>query len=180
MENWFYNGWQPLAHTALVGLLAYIGLIALLRISGRRTLSKMNAFDFSVTVALGSTLASALLNRNVVLAQALVAFALLIGAQFVVTWLSVRVAWVQKAITGEPALLVYRGALLTDALRKARVTHAEVLAAGRASGCANLSDISALVLETDGSFSVISGVAPHTDIGMAPGNPNSQASGAGT
>jgi uncharacterized membrane protein YcaP (DUF421 family) len=69
----------------LVGFLAYVGVVFLLRLSGRRTLSKMNAFDLIVTVALGSTLATILLDRELPLAEGMLAFALLIGLQFVVT-----------------------------------------------------------------------------------------------
>ena len=74
----------------IVGTLAYAALILLLRASGNRTLSKMNAFDFVVTVALGSTLATMLLSADVALAEGVVALALLIGLQFVITWLSAR------------------------------------------------------------------------------------------
>ena len=104
----FYN-WQPLLRTLVVGVLAYINLIILLRISGRRTLSKMNASDLVVTVTLGSTFATILLNRNVSLAQGTLALALLIGLQYLVTWSSVRASWVKRLITGEPALLFYQG-----------------------------------------------------------------------
>ena len=45
----------------IVGTLPYVALVALLCTSGNRTLSTMNAFDFVVTVALGSTLATILL-----------------------------------------------------------------------------------------------------------------------
>ncbi|HBM44306.1 MAG TPA: DUF421 domain-containing protein, partial [Halomonas sp.] len=61
MEMVFFSGWESLARTLVVGLLAYTVLIVFLRISGNRTLSKMNAFDLIVTVALGSTLATVLL-----------------------------------------------------------------------------------------------------------------------
>ena len=82
----FFDNWQPLLRMLVVGVLAYINLIVLLRISGRRTLSKMNAFDLVVTVALGSTFATILLNKNVSLAQGTLALALLIGLQYLVTW----------------------------------------------------------------------------------------------
>lgn len=49
----------------MVGVLADISLVLLLRLSGRQMLSKMNAFDLVVTVALGSTFATILLNRDV-------------------------------------------------------------------------------------------------------------------
>ena len=68
MEPLFLDNWQTLLRTLIVGVSAYVSLVLLLRISGRRTLSKMNAFDMVVTVALGSTLATILLNRDVALA----------------------------------------------------------------------------------------------------------------
>ncbi len=155
MEQFFFSGWSALFRTLAVGLLAYASLVVLLRVSGRRTLSKMNAFDLVVTVALGSTLATVLLNKEVSLAQGVVAFALLIGVQFAVTWSSVRLRWVRRLVTGEPALLLYQGAFLPTALRSARVTEDEVRAAVRSAGLAELDKVRAVVLETDGSFSVV-------------------------
>ncbi|MFP4281309.1 MAG: DUF421 domain-containing protein [Verrucomicrobiota bacterium] len=144
-----------LGRTLLIGVFAYAALVLFLRISGRRTLSKMNAFDFVVTVALGSTLATVLLSKSVPLADGLLAFGLLIGLQFLVTWTSVRLQWVQRIVTGEPIMLLFRGACLPQALRKARVTENEVRAAVRSAGLARLEEVDAVILETDGSFSVI-------------------------
>jgi uncharacterized membrane protein YcaP (DUF421 family) len=150
----FDNGWV-LLRTLTIGVLAYTSLIILLRVTGKRTLSKMNAFDFVVTVALGSTLATVLLSREVTLAQGVIALALLIGLQLIITWLSVRVRWVRRLVTGEPSLLLYRGEFLDEALKRARVTRDEVRAAVRGSGLATLDQAEAVVLETDGSFSVV-------------------------
>jgi uncharacterized membrane protein YcaP (DUF421 family) len=155
MEQLFFSGWGSLLHTLVVGVMAYIALVFLLRVSGKRTLSKMNAFDFIVTVALGSTLANVLLNKDVALAQGVLAFALLIGLQFLVTWASVRTSWVKRFVTGEPRMLLYRGEYLPSALRIARVTKDEVKAAVRAAGLPAFRDAEAVVLETDGSLSVV-------------------------
>ena len=62
----------------------------LVRVSSKRTLTRMNAFDLVVTVALGPTLTIVLLTKSVALADGLVAFALLILLQYGLTWLSVR------------------------------------------------------------------------------------------
>lgn len=155
MEGMLFQGWTILLRTLVVGALAYVSLVVVLRVSGRRTLSKMNAFDLVVTVALGSTLATILLSRDVALAEGVVALALLVGLQYVITWSSVRTRWIRRLVTGEPILLLYRGEFLPDALRKARVTHDEVRAAVRSAGLAAMEDVQAVVLETDGSFSVI-------------------------
>jgi uncharacterized membrane protein YcaP (DUF421 family) len=152
----FVSSWFVLARTAIVGGLAYVALLAFLRLSGKRTLSKMNAFDLVVTVALGSTLATIILDAGVALAQGVIALCLLIVLQFAITWSSVRWPWVRHLVTGEPSLLFHRGQYLPGALRRARVTEEEVRAAVRGDGHTTLAEVEAVVLETDGSFSVLS------------------------
>jgi uncharacterized membrane protein YcaP (DUF421 family) len=151
----FFDGWAGLGRVLIVGVLAYAGLVLFLRVSGKRTLSKMNAFDLVVTVALGSTLATILLSRDVALAEGLLAFALLIALQFVIAWLSVRFTAVDQLVKSEPALLLYRGEILSNALRRERVTEGEVRAAVREQGFGTLAALEAVVLETDGTFSVV-------------------------
>lgn len=55
MPDWIFAGWEPPLRTIVVGIASYLGLVLVLRVSGKRTLSQLNAFDFVVTVALGST-----------------------------------------------------------------------------------------------------------------------------
>lgn len=155
----FFNSWYALVRVVVVGILAYAGLVLMLRVSGKRTLAKMNAFDLVVTVALGSTLATVLLSKDVALAEGLLAFATLIALQFAVASLSVRSKTAQQAVKSEPALLLFQGWYLDEALRRERVTREEVRAAVRAAGMSSLADATAVVLETDGSFSVVRGAA---------------------
>lgn len=154
-QDMLFQNWSGIGRTVLVGVLAYTGLIALLRISGKRTLTKLNAFDFVVTVALGSTLATILLSSEVALAEGLVAFAVLIGLQFLVTWTSVRVPFVRRMVRSEPSLLVRNGELLRDAMRRQRVTEDEIRSAIRSAGIEDPAEAGAVVLEADGELSVI-------------------------
>lgn len=151
----FFNSWSTLGRTAIVGVLAYLALVVLLRISGKRTLSKMNAFDLVVTVALGSTLATIVLSKDVALADGVLALAVLVGMQFVIASLSVCSPAVNSLVKSEPRLLLYQGRCLPGALHAERVVEAEVLAAVRSQGIAALNAVEAVVLETDGSFSVV-------------------------
>ncbi len=155
MTYFWFNGWEALLRILLVGIFAYIALVACLRVSGKRTLAKMNAFDFIVTVALGSTLATVLLSKDIALAEGLLAFVLLIGLQFVVAWLSVRSSWVESLVKSEPTLLLYHGQFLQPAMQRERVSQVEITAAVRQQGVANPAEVAAVVLETDGTFSVI-------------------------
>jgi uncharacterized membrane protein YcaP (DUF421 family) len=149
------ESWADVSRVVLVGVLAYVGLVVLLRLSGKRTLSKMNAFDFVVTVAFGSALATVLLSKSATVADAVTAFALLVLLQFLVTWSSVRGRWVKRLVTGEPRLLFRRGEFLYEAMKLERVTADEVRAAVRSDGVLRMADIEAVVMETDGSFSVV-------------------------
>ena len=158
-----FSTWYNLAHVVVVGVCAYVGLIGLLRLTGKRTLSKMNAFDLIVTVALGSTLASALLSKDVALAEALLAFVVLCALQFAVAYTSIRSKWFESLVKSDPTLVVYQGRTLVSAMRRERVTEEEIHAVVRASGVADFGSVQAVVLETDGSFSVIC-ATPGTEI----------------
>ena len=151
----FFSDWASLGRVIVTGVVAYASLLLLLRISGKRTLAKMNAFDFVVTVALGSTLASMLLSKDTTIADGVMALAVLIGCQFVVAWAQVRSSWVRRTVKSEPALLFYRGEWLPDAMVKERVTRDELLAAMRSEGALSEQHVAAVVLETDGSVSVV-------------------------
>lgn len=158
-----FNDFSVLLETLMVGSLAYVGIIVLLRISGKRTLSKWNSFDFVVTIAFGSILASTMLSSKTSLAQGLVGFALLVALQAALTWVAARSAVVQKLIKAEPTLLLYQGKLRPKILTKERVAEGEILAALRSSGIASVRDAAAVVLETDGSFSVIKELGSSSD-----------------
>ena len=151
----FFGTWDSLERILVIGPLAYLGLLVMLRLSGKRTLSKMNIFDFVVTISLGSTLASALLSKDVSLAAAVCSFGVLIGLQFLISWLSVRSETVSRLVKAEPALLYHRGVFLHTAMRRERVVEAEIRAAVRSQGIAVMTQAEAVVLETDGSFTVL-------------------------
>lgn len=155
MDKIFFDSWESIVRTLVIGVLAYVLLVVLLRVSGKRTLSKMNAFDFIVTVALGSTLATVILSKDVALADGVLAFTLLVGLQYVITYLSARSSKVSKLVKSSPALLVYRGKMLEIAMKKERISKDEIFAIVRERGFSDLEKIDAVVLETDGSLTVI-------------------------
>ena len=153
-----FSDLNPFIETTITGIIAYVAIIIMLRISGKRTLAKWNSFDFVVTIALGSVLASSLLSTKDTFGKAILGFTLLILFQFAITWVAVRSSWVQKLIKAEPALLLYRGKMQRDIMKRERIAEGEILAALRASGISAVEDADAVVLETDGSFSVIKNI----------------------
>lgn len=152
---WFDN-WSDIGRVLLVGSAAYAILVLVLRLSGKRTLSQLNAFDFVVTVAFGSTLATILLSSEVSWAEGAFALGLLAGLQYVVAFVSSRWPGSRETITSSPVLLLSEGKIKESELKKNRLTESELLQAVRMQGNGDLSQVAAIVLETNGKLSIIS------------------------
>lgn len=161
----FFNGWSGPLRVLVLGTLSYVALVLVLRVSGKRALSKMNAFDLIVTVALGSALATMTLSKSVALIEGVTAIVLLVTLQYVVTWLSVRSERIQSLVKARPALLMHHGTFMRNVMLAERISQEEVLSAIRSSGLRHAEDCT-VILETDGSLSVIA-------VGESSGAPSS-------
>lgn len=150
------DGWADIARVLLIGAAAYATLVVLLRVSGKRTLAKLNAFDLVVTVAIGSTLATILLSSDVSFLEGAAALTLLVALQFGAAFMASRSRVSRRALKSTPTLLLRDGQFREEALRGQRVSADEVRQAVRSSGAGDIGGVTAVVLETDGSLSVIS------------------------
>jgi uncharacterized membrane protein YcaP (DUF421 family) len=153
--SWYFTDWSSLWHVAATAACAWGGLVLLLRAGGKRTLAQFTVFDWAVTVAFGSILATTIVSSSVSLADGLVALAMLVGLQTAAAFLSTRFHGVERALTGEPALVALDGRLLRDTMNRLRVSEDQVLQAVRGSGHAALDEVAAVVLETTGALSVL-------------------------
>jgi len=151
----FFSDSFSILRILVVGILSYISILFVLRISGKRTLSKMNSFDFVVTIALGSVFGSIITNSDVALMDGILSFTLLIFLQFLTTWISVRSNFFSNLIKSSPKLLYYNEQFDLIAMKKERIPKKEIYQAVRTYGYSSLDDISAVILETDGNFSII-------------------------
>lgn len=151
----FFDDWSGVGRVLIVAIVAYMALIFLLQWFGKRTLATMTAFDFVVTVAIGSILANILLSKNTVIVEGMTAFVVLIGMQYVMSSFSSRSRQFESYVKSGPRLLLYRGQYLLDAMKDERVTKADVLFAIRQRGKASVENIEAVVLEANGSISVV-------------------------
>lgn len=154
MVHKLFDGWHGVLQAALAAALVYVGLVVLLRVSGKRTLSQLNAFDFVVTVALGSTVASTILSSSVSVVEGLAALAVLVGLQWGVATATTRLPPLRKVVTNEPALIVCDGRILEGALDRERISPSELEQALREHGLEHAEQAEVVVLETNGNLSV--------------------------
>lgn len=153
-DHLFFNGWEPLIRILVIGTASYIVLILLLRTAGKRTLSRMNAYDMVITMALGSIMAKVLLTRDQSMAESITAMCLLIGLQYGLSVAMCRCKKLRYFISPKPAVLFHEGEYVTH-IKKERVDKDEILAAVHARGVPDLTYIDAVILGANGDLSVL-------------------------
>jgi uncharacterized membrane protein YcaP (DUF421 family) len=153
--QFWWDGWEPIVRILLLGTLGYATLIALLRISGQRTLATMTPFDFVITVTIGSAFGRVLTASEVPVSEMLVTFALLVALQWIVALLRERHPTVRGLVDREPVMLYHRGQVNERALKRHRLQSRDLFSAARENGLGSLDQAEAVVLQADGSFAVI-------------------------
>lgn len=154
MKDLFFKDWESLYHIAIVAIVSYLALFLFIRISGKRTLAKLNAFDFVVSVTLGSTLSSMIL-KKVTVAEGCVALIIIIALQYLLAYFAKKSKTMEKAINSSPTLLFYNGEFLKDAMQKDLITEEEIYAEIRQYRLENMNDVRAVVMELNGEMTVV-------------------------
>lgn len=154
--GFIFSDWLTIFRILLVGTLAYLSLVLILRIFGKRVLAKMNAFDFLVTVALGSILATTVVSKDLTFIDGMIAFILLISLQFTLAKLTMFSQRINYLVKTQPVALFYKGEFDYEMMKKERILEEEIYQAIRSKGVSSLNDVLAVVLETTGDISVLS------------------------
>ena len=149
-----------LLRTLILGPLALVWIVVVVRFMGLRSFSKMAAFDFVVTVAIGSLLAGAAQATGWPgFLQASGAILSLLIVQATVATLRRKSSAFASLLENDPVVLMRDGKLDHDALAKTRVAEADVRAKLREANALQLSQVRAVVLETTGDIAVLHGDA---------------------
>lgn len=142
----------------LLSTVAVCWVVAVVRVIGLRSFSKMTAFDFVITVAIGSLLAGASQATSWgAFFQATLAMATLLSVQLCVALLRRWFPRFDTLVQNEPVLLMANGEIFTPALHATRVAEDDLIAKLREANVRDLSDVRAVVLETTGDISVLHG-----------------------
>jgi uncharacterized membrane protein YcaP (DUF421 family) len=136
-------------------VIAVAAVILFTRLNGLRSFSKMSSFDFAMTVALGSILATTIVDRSLDLRIGLASLAAIYLVQAVISMLRVWVRPVRETVDNTPLLLLRDGEILSENLRQGRVTEEDLFARLRMADAPHLDEVAAVVLETTGDISVI-------------------------
>lgn len=147
--------WESVLFSLLALLALYALIIALTRVAGLRSFTKMSSFDFVLTVATGSMIASAVVTQRPPILVALAAIAMVYVLQMGVAVLRQHSKRFQALVDNEPLVLMAGRDILEENMRKARVTHDDLRNKLRMQGVTNRDQVIAVVMETSGDVSVL-------------------------
>ncbi len=151
----YFQGWPIIIETVSLSTIMYIAIIIVLRTSGKRTLSSFNAFDFLITVTIGSITATIILSKNTKLFDGLAAITTLILLQFIVAKLAVYSKTFSKVIKSNPTLLFYNGEYIIENLKKTRVSKDDILQEVRINSGVTIDHVHSVILEANGNLAVV-------------------------
>ena len=154
MDKYFGTTLGPLAAIFISAVGIYLAVILFTRLAGKRSFSKMSSFDFAITVAIGSIIASTILLPSVSLLQGICGLASVYILQLTASYLR-RFQAFGRVIDNTPLLLMDGSNILQDNLKKAKVTEGDLRSKLREANVLNFSQIKAVVLETTGDISVL-------------------------
>jgi len=154
MEKWFTASPTSLIAICISAVGIYVAVILFTRLAGKRSFSKMSSFDFAMTVAVGSIIATTILSSSVSLLQGVVGLAAVYILQILAAFAR-RLEFFHKLIDNQPLLLMDGAKILEENLKKAHVTEADLRSKLREANVLQLSQIKAVIFETTGDISVL-------------------------
>lgn len=155
-DGWFGASWQEVFRVVTTTLAIYVTVVAGLRVAGRRTVSQMSAFDFVVTIAIGSLVASTALSPDSTYGRGVAAIGTLLIAQQIVAVIRQRFPGTRRLLDFQPQPIYTGGELkLRHSPLTAQVTEAELHSKLRRAGVEDLDEVSLVILEPDGRVSVM-------------------------
>lgn len=155
MDMIFFDNIDKLGRIVLTAVMVYVLIVLATKVSGKRSTSQLNNFDWIVTVMIGSLGASTILLENIPFIEGAASIIVLYVLQFLVTkYASISPAF-SSVILSEPRIVFYQGQFLPDAMRAERLTRQELECAMRSEGVHSLSEIEAIVFESDAKLTII-------------------------
>ena len=173
MVDWTWFTTSGTAIVMIVGTTVgiYAALLVLTRLAGLRSFSKLSSFDFAITVAFGSVVATVVLSEDPPLLQGIVALAALYGIQTLVSVLRNHSSLVRQTVDNRPILLMAGSDVLPQNLRTARMTKDDLWAKLREANVVRLDHVRAVVMESTGDVSVLHAPpdGPDLELGLLDG-----------
>ena len=134
----------------------YFALWAIIRVSGRRTLGEMTAFDFVLFMIIGGSTQRAITGQDYSLTNALLLVATFVALDIGLSIVELKSSLMRRILNAMPMILVENGSLMADRMRRARITEDNILvSARRLNGLERIDQIKFAILEASGEITIV-------------------------
>jgi len=155
MEHLIFDNFDKLGRIVIASAMVYLLIVGITKVSGKRSTSQLNNFDWVVTVMIGSIGASTILLKSIPFVEGAASIVTLYTLQYLVTKTASISPHFSSFILSEPRIVFYQGQFLPEAMRKERLCRQELECAIRAEGINDYDEVEAIVFESDAKLTVI-------------------------
>jgi len=139
----------------LRSIILYIIVLIVMRLMGKREISQLQPFEFVISMIIANLATIPMEDVGIPLLNGFVPILGLLFMHTVLSIINVKSIVLRGIICGKPRIIIYRGKIIEEALRKESMSLNELEERLRAYGTTNIGDVEFAVLETNGQLSVI-------------------------
>ena len=135
-------------------LILYGVLILVVRLLGKRQIGQMEPSEFVVALIAADLAAVPMQDGGISLLSGLIPIITILGAELIISALSLKSIWFRKVLSGTPVVLIENGNILQKNLRQNRLTIDELINHLRQKDILDIQSVQYAILETNGNLSV--------------------------
>ncbi|MCT2536769.1 DUF421 domain-containing protein [Aquibacillus koreensis] len=141
--------------TAIELLFGFLLLLLIIKILGKTQFSQITPFDFISALILGELVGNAAYDDGVKLGQ--ITFAILFWGMliYMIEWITQKYKGTRKLLEGEPNIVIHKGQIKFDALKKVKLDINALQSLIRQQGYFTIQEVDYAIVETNGMISVL-------------------------
>jgi uncharacterized membrane protein YcaP (DUF421 family) len=152
MEDVIVSDWILILIRSII---AFILLLFLTRIMGKKQLSQLTFFDYVVGITIGSIAASMSVDKNIQISNGVVSLAIWGVFPIILGLLGMKSRTFLQLTDGRPSIIIKKGEVLENSMKKNKIAIDELMMLLREKGVFKVDDIEMAILETNGELSVM-------------------------
>lgn len=136
-------------------LILYLVVLIALRLMGKREIGQLQPYELVITMMIADLASVPMQDIGIPIFHGVIPILALLLSQIVLSYINIKSGWVRKILCGEPTVLIQKGKIMEDRLKKQKYTIDGLMEELRANGIFSLEEVEYAILETSGQISII-------------------------
>lgn len=141
--------------TFIRAIILYIIVLIVMRLMGKREIGQLQPFELAISIMIADLAAVPMAELGIPISNGIIPILALLVIYMLISILNMKSVNFRKIMSGQPAILIYRGKIDESALRRESITINELQERLRVDNIFNLGDVEYAILETNGELTVI-------------------------